>query len=134
MKKKVINLAFILILSSIILSYVFTFITGGFHKYKASIFGLQLSTVVSESMVPVLKVGDIQICKTIDFDDVEVGDIVLYWHIDKIIIHRVIQKVDTEQEKYLVMKGDNNKDPDKWNVYPEDIISKTIINIPVSKM
>lgn len=127
MKKYVFNGVFVICLL-IILSNAFTFITGGFHKYNMSTFGFQFSRVVSESMVPTLNVGDIQLCKKTNFNNVKVGDIILYYHDGKVIIHRVKEKIDNKDNKYLVMKGDNNPSCDPWYVYPDDIISKVLIN------
>ena len=127
MKKIMKNIIPILFIS-IILSNIFSFFVGGCHRYKMNTFGFQFSRVVSESMVPTLNVGDIQLCKTTNFDKVKEGDIILYYHNGKVIIHRILEKVDTKNEQYLVMKGDNNKVNDPWKVYPSDIISKVIIN------
>ena len=126
--KKYIQNGFFIFCLLIILSNVVTFITGGFHRYNMNTFGFQFSRVVSESMVPTLNVGDIQLCKRTNFDDVKVGDIILYYHNDKVIVHRIKEKIDNKDNKYLIMKGDNNPVCDPWNVYPEDIISKVIIN------
>lgn len=132
--KKILKLIFTLLIVSLFCSLLVTFFKNGCNYKKVNFFGYRFSSVVSESMVPTLNLKDMQLCKVTDFDDVEVGDIVLYMHEDIIIIHRVIEKVDTETEKYLVMKGDNNPEPDEWHVFPEDILSKVVFNVSFSKL
>lgn len=117
----------------VIFSNLLTLSVNGFKKCRMNTFGFQVSEVISESMVPVLKVGDHQICKITNFDKVKKGDIILYEYGDLVIVHRVFQKVDNGSEKYLITKGDNNDDIDPWRVYPEDIISEVILNIPTGK-
>jgi hypothetical protein len=55
-------------------------------------------------------------------DDIEVGDIVSYRHRSgRIVIHRVIEKNIDERGWYVIVKGDNNPQPDPDRVRFEDI-------------
>lgn len=59
-----------------------------------SVGGIRLFTVISESMVPEYNIGDILIVKSIDADDIKVGDDICYMgkeedFKDKIVTHRV---------------------------------------------
>lgn len=76
-----------------------------FTHNNASIGGIRIFNIVTESMVPEYKVGDILISKSIDPSKIEIGDDVVYMgevgsFQGKIITHRVI---DIEKD------GDNYK-------------------------
>lgn len=126
MFKKLINIIFWVVL--VIFVYMMgTLIFNGFDRTQMNFLGFAPNLVMSESMEPTIKTGELVITKQIDFEDVQVGDIVVYRHEYedgdvKAIIHRVIEKTD----EYLVFQGDNNADRDPWNVYPEDVRAKVI--------
>lgn len=63
-------------------------------------------TVISPSMEPVYYRGDLLIVRGVDFDRIEVGDVVVFSRPDRNIpvVHRVVEKTDS----YLATKGDNN--------------------------
>ncbi|MBU1975929.1 MAG: hypothetical protein KKG59_05995 [Nanoarchaeota archaeon] len=73
----------------------------------------------TNSMDPVLDIGHnaIEIVPK-SLDEIEVGDIVSYKSsmVDGTIIHRVIYKGVDEKGEYLIMKGDNNPNPDPERV------------------
>lgn len=104
-----------------------TWVANGFDRTYMNFLGYAPNMVMSESMEPTIMTGDIIISKQIDFEDVQVGDIIVYRHdyadgTYKAIVHRVIEKTDT----HLVLKGDNNADRDPWNVYPDDVRAKVV--------
>ena len=104
-----------------------TWVLNDFDKTQMNFLGYSVNLVMSESMEPTIMTGDVVITKQIKFEDVEVGDIVVYKHTYengnyKAIIHRVIGKTDD----YLIFKGDNNQEQDPWKVYPEDVRAKVI--------
>ncbi len=69
------------------------------------IFGYTYSVVPTESMEPEIKAGDFVISKKVDYDELKIGDdIVYYSNVNKIyIIHRII-RID---EKGIKTKGIN---------------------------
>ncbi|HON64527.1 MAG TPA: signal peptidase I [Bacilli bacterium] len=69
-------------------------------------FGYSYSIVASPSMEPAIKTGAIIISKHLAFEDVEIGDIIIYWSAkyNRYIVHRVVNQIDGKLE----MKGDNN--------------------------
>ena len=69
-------------------------------------FGYSYSIVASPSMEPAIKTGAIIISKHSAFEDVEIGDIIIYWSAkyNRYIVHRVVNQIDGKLE----MKGDNN--------------------------
>lgn len=90
---------------------------------KASVFGYKLIYVASGSMEPTIMTGEIIICRIIDADDVEIGDICTYVLNGKTIVHRV---VDITTEGNFIFKGDNNREPDIYPVKAKQIRAKVI--------
>ena len=76
--------------------------------------------VEGRSMEPTLKDGDLVVVRKARAEDVEVGDIIVFRQpgaASKIIIHRVIAKLEVKGRVLLRTKGDNNEKPDPWLVF-----------------
>ena len=104
---------------------LFAIIISGF-------FGIQRYLVVSGSMEPNLYAGDIVFVNTnIDFEDVEIGDVIIFKHKGMNIIHRVIEKTTTidGQQKYLKTKGDANKVDDGFVATEENYCGTVLFHI-----
>jgi len=82
------------------------------------------------SMEPAVPVGSIIFVKTVDPDDVKVGDIIAFQRSDSRILHRVIDKIVENDSFYFRTKGDANEDPDPWGVRPEQIRGGLFLTIP----
>ena len=85
---------------------------------KVTLGGYSIFTVVTESMVPVYGVGDMIIAKTVDIEDVKIGDDVVYLgkedsFKDKIVTHRVVDIEKDSSEYVFHTKGvaNNYEDP-----------------------
>lgn len=90
------------------------------------IFGLSLSYVPTASMEPTISAGEYVMYGKTDFEDVNVGDIIVYKSSSGMyIIHRVIEK-NTE---YLTTKGDNNAISDTEQITPDMVYGKYIMTI-----
>lgn len=96
------------------------FLISGCFTYK-------ISSVLSESMEPLIKRGDlILIEKDKSFKK---GDI-LYFKQDKLyIIHRVLEEKHLYDGSFYITKGDNNKKRDSFKVAKSDALGKVILNI-----
>lgn len=104
-----------------------TFVFNGFDRTKMNFLGYSLNHVVSASMEPTIMTGDFVITKQVDFEDIKVGDIIVYKYEFKdgepvAIIHRVYDK----QENYLLTKGDNNLLFDPYVIRPEDVRTRVV--------
>lgn len=120
------NIIFFLVLFVFIYT-IGTVVANDMDWTKRNFFGYSLNFVMSDSMEPTLMTGDFVVTKDITFDEVEVGDIVVYRHDYedgnyKSIVHRVIEK----NEDHLIFMGDNNEAPDPFKVYPEAVRSVVI--------
>lgn len=92
--------------------------------------------VSSGSMVPTLNVNDVLIVKGGNFDDTQVGDIIVFYRPnihDKIIVHRVIEINEVNGVRVVTTKGDANPSVIPGTDYPiteDDYIGKVIFVVP----
>lgn len=104
----------------------FTFFVAGF-------FPVQPVAIMSNSMYPEIKRGDIVLVKRIDKDDIKklkVGDVVEFIVENKSVVHRIDAIVNASGGKVeFVTKGDNNKSRDVESVKEEQI--KGIVNFKI---
>ncbi len=78
--------------------------------------------VLTGSMEPTMEVNAICIAKKIDYNDVAVGDIIMYEIEDKLITHRVIEIT----EEGIRTKGDNNSVEDAYYLTQDNVKAKVI--------
>lgn len=127
MRKWILNLIEITILI-IISFFAFLLIFQSTFLKNKSIFGYRSYVIASNSMYPVLEYGDVILVKDINFDDIEIGDIITYQGNNgelknKIITHEVIDINYVNDVRVLVTKGRANTGIDPY-VYPEQIYGK----------
>ena len=115
------------VLSALILiSYIVTGLTSG----KQAVLGYRVMWVRTASMEPTIMTGDFVLTKIAEKSELEIGDIAVYRKADSFghptsyrIIHRIIGTTD---EGDYIFKGDNNPEPDRWSVRPEQVEYKVI--------
>ncbi|NMB84070.1 signal peptidase I [Candidatus Roizmanbacteria bacterium] len=73
------------------------------------------------SMLPLLKSGDIVYYEKIKFEHIKIDDLVLFYKKDQYFTHRVIYKT----KKYLITKGDNNLISD-GKIYPDKVMARVV--------
>lgn len=101
-----------------------------FATIIAQLFGIHRYLVVSGSMEPSLYAGDIVFVNTnIDFEDVEIGDVIIFKHRGMNIIHRVIETMIINEKTYFKTKGDANKFDDGFVVSTENFSGKALFHI-----
>ena len=88
----------------------------------SGLFSYQLIAVGSDSMKPKISMGDTVIVKKVKAYDVKKGDILIFKHDNKIIIHRVIKILNIEDKLYFVTKGDSNEKADSYVTHEDDVI------------
>ncbi len=91
----------------------------------------KIFTVQSGSMEPVIPTGSLIIIKP--YESYEIGDIVTRKTSEAktFVTHRIISKKEKEGKIIFETKGDANSAPDMEKVYPEDILGKKILSIPL---
>lgn len=89
-------------------------------KYNFPLFGFRSNVILTESMsydknhttegyeIGQLQVNDVVITYQCSYDDVKVGDVIIYYSNAGLICHRVIDKYQSNEYRYFVTKGDNN--------------------------
>lgn len=101
---------------------------------KTPLFGAYV--IVSQSMVPTIKVNDAIIIKRAESDALEIGDIITFSsrassYFGLTITHRIIEKQQSQSGDYVYRtKGDNNNSADSSLVQNSDIYGKVILKIP----
>ena len=93
-------------------------LTSGYFRYYAL-------TIGSGSMTPKINKGDVVIVKKLkesEIYDIKKGDILVYNHDDKIIVHRVNKIIKNNGQINFKTKGDNNNASDSWQVKQDEVI------------
>lgn len=87
---------------------------------------IPVAVVKGNSMLPLLREGDVIFIVKSSPHEIKEGDIIVFWTPDNamLIIHRVIKIVKTDNTPHYVTKGDNN--PFKDAYYP--------VGVPYSKV
>lgn len=99
--------------------------------FVIGIFNYVPVSVVSESMLPNISVGDAIIYKKINSsEDLNKGNIIVFVKKNIIVIHRIENIKSVDGVRHIITKGDNNKEVDDWVVLDEDIIGVYKFKIP----
>lgn len=124
-RTKTFKKALITIPSATLLIFLIVLVSGVFKYYMIS--------VASNSMYDVISRGDAVIITKIDKKEIKtlkVGDILVYTHDKKVVLHRIVN-VHRDKGKYSYnTKGDNNNSQDKWTIEEDDVIGKVTFKIP----
>jgi len=100
-----------------IIVYTFPFILGAGSSY----------TVMSGSMSPALRPGDLVIVREAAPADVDVGDVVTVESGGFTYTHRVVERLEGDRFR---LKGDANEDPDQSLIEAFQIIGKVVLVFP----
>lgn len=127
MRKWILNFIEITILVVITLACIGSIAQSTFLKNK-SIFGYRNYVIASNSMYPVFEYGDVILVKEVDYNDIEINDIITYQGISgelegKVITHEVIDIKYEDGVKILTTKGRANTGIDP-EVYEEQVYGK----------
>lgn len=120
------------VLLGIVVSY--TAFTTETSDSTASFFGIMPFSIQSDSMSPTFEQGDLVLDKTVDAEDLEVGDIITFWTVingERVRnTHRITEIQDMGTYLYFNTKGDNNSIEDSLGVHQSEIIGQYITHIP----
>ena len=93
-------------------------LVSGYYKYY-------LVVVASGSMEPNINIGDVVLVEKLkknNYNKMKQGEVLVYSHDKKIIVHRIESIKKIGKEYIIRTKGDNNKSADNWLVYNKQII------------
>ena len=87
--------------------------------------------VATGSMEPSIHIGDaVIVCQT-DPLSLQVGDIIQYERNGMYVIHRIVEKTETEMgESGFITQGDSNNASDEGIVSPDEVRGKVLCTIP----
>lgn len=101
-----------------------------------SVFGFSVLQVKTGSMLPEYEIGTIVITKSVEANELQVGDVVSFYSLDKDIsgevnTHRIvnIEYGGDDNAPYFTTKGDNNSQVDKQKVWPAQLVGKVVYNL-----
>ena len=85
--------------------------------------------VLTDSMYPEIKGGDLIICKTIDPDDVELGDVISFYDPAgngvTIVTHKVVEIINEEDgSRSFRTRGINNNTEDRVLVHEDKVVAE----------
>ena len=106
------------------------------NKEKVPDFGGVLPLIVlTDSMYPDIKSGDLIICKTIDAEDIQEDDVISFYDPDgngmTVVTHKVVKVLTEDGKLAFRTKGVNNNAEDRTPVPAENVIAEyTGIRIP----
>lgn len=125
--KRVVRFVIILLLG-VILAYNSIIIVKSFIEPDKTpgFLGIKTYIIISGSMEPNLRVGDMVIVKEVDESDLNVGDIISYRNGQNIITHRIVGITSANGMKQYVTKGDYNNVEDNVVVTMDSIEGKVI--------
>ena len=107
---------------------IYTFITIALFvivTLTSGLFTYQALTIGSGSMSPKIEKGDIVILKKVkksELKTINKGDVLVYNHDDKIIVHRVVEILNANGQTSFITKGDNNDTKDSWVIKEDEVI------------
>ena len=121
MRKFIENTGFCLLLITCLA--LFAIIISGF-------FGIHRYLVVSGSMEPNLYAGDIVFVNSnVAFEDVQLGDVIIFQYEDMNVIHRVVDEAMIDGERHLKTKGDANALEDGYLTTESNYCGKALFHI-----
>jgi len=85
------------------------------------------SLAVGKSMSPCIKKGELLIVKPIALEEAEIGEIVAFRRDESqsvLTTHRVIQKGQERDQRYIITKGDRNPNRDLPLVSSQEVLGK----------
>ena len=84
--------------------------------------------VLTDSMYPDIKSGDLILCKKVNPKDVEVDDVISFFDPEgngsSVTTHKVVEIIDKADGKYFRTRGINNNTDDMTPVHESDVIAR----------
>lgn len=113
-----------LIPASVIMTIIVYF-TCGYFQYHAIVIG-------SGSMMPNISKGDVVVIKKIhdSYGDLKTGQILAVKNDGVIVVHRLVKKINVDEQYYFYTKGDANNDIDSYKITTDMIYGIVDKKIP----
>lgn len=87
------------------------------------IIGIKPFIVLTGSMEPIIKAGDLVIVEEVNENELKIDDIIAFRYTkeDVVLIHRIVGIEEYEGKTLFITKGDNNQTEDKLNIKYQNI-------------
>ena len=120
--KKILN-AIVVVLSIAVIAFLLASFAG--------FLPIKFFNVISGSMEPTIPTGSIVAAYELDPNDVVVGDVVMFVPREtNMVMHRVVDIVETESGREFITRGDANNTNDPVPIYPQEIVGKVFFFLP----
>lgn len=132
-RKQIVNI-FLIITIVCASCYIALFSLNFFLGGSAFLEIVPLYIVEGHSMEDTLYEGDLLLVKGVeDISNIKLGDIIVFYnpYFDKLIVHRVIDRLILNGQVELITKGDNNAFPDNNRVNQKNVIGIVIVRVPI---
>ena len=98
--------------------------------FSLGFLGVYPTVIISGSMSPLIKPGDLVIIAKVPYYRIHVGDIIQFWDGEEFVVHRVIDIKRYKNTLFFITKGDANNAPDLDPVHQSNVMGKLILVIP----
>ncbi len=111
--------------------WITTFIISGLIiVFSLGGFGVKPIVIITGSMQPTIKEGDLLVIKECDIKDITIGNIIQYQLNDYTVVHRVIKIYQERNAIKLITKGDNNNNEDRYPVTKDNLVGCLKYRLP----
>ncbi|MTI48863.1 MAG: signal peptidase I [Firmicutes bacterium] len=125
------NIAIIILVVLVVTSLYSSFKSRNDPSYIPSVLGYKPMSVLTGSMDPTLKPGDMVIVKATDPNILKVNDVITYRVSNSTLItHRIIEITNEDQHLYFKTKGDANNTEDQRLISSEQVVGRLAFSIP----
>ena len=112
-----------LVIPSILVIFL-VYITSGYFHYHAIV-------IASGSMTPNILKGDVVVIEKVkNKNDIELGTVIAYKYDQRIIVHRLVKKINVSDGIYYYTKGDANNEIDNYKITEDMVIGVVNIRVP----
>ena len=129
--KGILNILFYLILALMI--YVcFVVVNASRKGEQPKVFGYSFYIVLTGSMQPDIKPGDLVVVKEIEPEAIRIGDVITFANDndDNVTTHRVKEVIESVDDVSFITQGDANNIEDKNPVKGENVQGRLVKTIP----
>ena len=115
---------YLVVSSLLVFIAVLVYFTSGYFRFY-------IIAIATGSMTPNIYKGDIVVIdKKFDYSSLRVGQVIAYKYENKIIVHRLVNIVNTDDTYYFYTKGDANNADDNYVIYEDTVIGVVNVRIP----
>lgn len=91
--------------------------------------GYKPMIVMTGSMESIINAGDVVIVKEVEYDSLSINDIIAFRTDEECTTHRIVAIKDSNGEKILITKGDNNNTEDSLEIKEDYVEGKYIFKL-----